>query len=71
MPRDHDDQTVHFSNVIVTVLSSVSARARSEQGQTMPEYGLLIAVIALVVIGVAVLLGADISSVFGRTGSYV
>jgi Flp pilus assembly pilin Flp len=35
----------------------------------MAEYGLLIAVIALVVVAVAVTLGGQIASVFGASGS--
>jgi Flp pilus assembly pilin Flp len=37
----------------------------------MPEYALLVAVIALVVIAAAVLLGGGISSVFGSTAHAV
>jgi len=36
----------------------------SEEGQTMAEYGLLLALIAIVVIGAIVLLGPTISGVF-------
>jgi pilus assembly protein Flp/PilA len=38
-----------------------------EAGQTMAEYGLLIAVIAIVVVIAAVALGGSISSLFGST----
>jgi Flp pilus assembly pilin Flp len=38
---------------------------RSEGGQTMAEYGILIAVIALVVVLAAITLGSSISSLFG------
>ena len=44
---------------------------RNEEGQTMAEYGILIAVIALVVIAAAVLLGGSISSLFGSAASKV
>jgi Flp pilus assembly pilin Flp len=40
-----------------------------ERGQTMAEYGLLLAVIALVVVVVAVTLGSSISHVFAGTAS--
>ncbi len=40
------------------------ARMRSETGQTMAEYGLLLAVIAVVVVAAALLLGESISSLF-------
>jgi Flp pilus assembly pilin Flp len=47
----------------------IISRARSETGQTMAEYGILIAVIALVVVVVAITLGGAISSLFGSTAS--
>lgn len=37
---------------------------RSEDGQTMAEYGLLLAVIAVIVVAAALLLGSSISSLF-------
>ncbi|MEO6859358.1 MAG: Flp family type IVb pilin [Solirubrobacteraceae bacterium] len=46
-------------------------RLRSSEGQTMAEYALLIAVIALVVILAAVLLGGNVSSTLHNTATYV
>ena len=40
------------------------ARVQREEGQTMAEYAILVAVIALVVLGAAVFLGSSISSIF-------
>ena len=40
------------------------ARMRTEDGQTMAEYGILLAVIAVVVVAAAIILGNDISSLF-------
>lgn len=45
-------------------VSSLVARMRDEEGQTMAEYGLLLAVIAVVVVAAAVFLGNSISSLF-------
>jgi len=56
---------------IPLLLGWLITRARSERGQTMAEYGILIAVIALVVVVVAVTLGGAISSLFGNTASNV
>jgi pilus assembly protein Flp/PilA len=42
-------------------------RLRAQAGQTMAEYGILIAVIALVVVLAAITLGGSISSLFGST----
>ena len=43
---------------------SLMARMRTEEGQTMAEYGLLLAVIAVVVVAAALILGKSISSLF-------
>jgi pilus assembly protein Flp/PilA len=39
-------------------------RSRDEEGQTLVEYGLLLALIAIVVIAVLILLGPAISGIF-------
>jgi pilus assembly protein Flp/PilA len=49
------------------VVSTTLARLSREDGQTMAEYGILIAVIALVVVVAAIVLGGSISSLFGST----
>jgi Flp pilus assembly pilin Flp len=46
---------------------SLHSRLRGEAGQTMAEYAILLAVIALVVVAVAVFLGSSISSIFSST----
>jgi Flp pilus assembly pilin Flp len=52
---------------MVVILSRLS----SQRGQTMAEYGILIAVIAIVVVLGAVFLGASISSLFRNTSSHL
>jgi pilus assembly protein Flp/PilA len=47
------------------------SRLTSERGQTMAEYGILIAVIAIVVVVAAVLLGGSISTLFKNTSSHL
>lgn len=49
---------------IFELANALVARARREEGQTMAEYGILIAVIAVIVIAAAALLGSSISSLF-------
>jgi pilus assembly protein Flp/PilA len=44
-------------------------RLRAEDGQTMAEYGLLLAVIAVVVVAAAIILGTDISSLFVKVAN--
>ena len=46
-------------------------RLRSEDGQTMAEYGILIGVIAVVVVAAAVLLGGNITSLFSNTSAHL
>ena len=53
------------------VVFAVLARLNSERGQTMAEYGILIAVIALIVVVAAVTLGASISALFSSTAHRV
>jgi Flp pilus assembly pilin Flp len=56
-------------NIFVNLAGMLSSSLRRQEGQTMAEYGILIAVIALVVIVVAITLGGKISSLFGSTSS--
>jgi pilus assembly protein Flp/PilA len=47
---------------LISVLAGL--RARHERGQTLVEYGLLLALIAIVVIAVLLILGPTISGLF-------
>jgi pilus assembly protein Flp/PilA len=51
-------------NSLYDVISMMLVRFRSEKGQTMAEYGILIAVIALIVVVAAVVLGSSITGIF-------
>ena len=55
-------------NDFVTMLV---VRMRSQSGQTMAEYGILIAVIAIVVVVAATTLGTNLSSLFSNTATKV
>jgi pilus assembly protein Flp/PilA len=57
-----------LSNVLQMTFSLID-RMRSEHGQTMAEYGLLLAVIAVVVVAAAIILGTDISSLFVKVAN--
>jgi Flp pilus assembly pilin Flp len=46
-------------------------RMRRDEGQTMAEYGILIAVIALIVVVAAVVLGSSISGLFSSSATKV
>jgi pilus assembly protein Flp/PilA len=43
--------------------------SRDDRGATAVEYGLLVALIALVIIGVVTTLGTKLSSIFGNVSS--
>jgi pilus assembly protein Flp/PilA len=58
-------------NSLYDLVSMLAIRMRSEKGQTMAEYGILIGVIALVVVVAAVLLGGNISSAFNSAATKV
>lgn len=45
--------------------------ARDEKGATMVEYGLLVAVIALAVVGAATTFGTSLSTMFTHAGTIV
>ena len=56
---------------LIALEGSRLTRLHVETGQTISEYGILIAVIALVVVVAAVALGGSISHVFGSTATKV
>jgi pilus assembly protein Flp/PilA len=49
---------------LISNLFSYLRNSRDEEGQTLVEYGLLLALIAIVVIAVLILLGPAISGIF-------
>ena len=58
-------------NIFFDLVGTLTARMRSERGQTMAEYGILIAVIAVIVVLAATLLGSNVSSLFSSTGGHL
>jgi pilus assembly protein Flp/PilA len=58
-------------NSLYDVVTMMIVRMRQEKGQTMAEYGILIAVIALIVVVAAVVLGGSISGLFSSTATKV
>ena len=49
-------------------LGSLHKQLTRQAGQTMAEYGILLAVISLIVVLAATLLGANVSTLFSSTG---
>ena len=58
-------------NNLFDFVSKLAIRVRHDEGQTMAEYGILIAVIALVVVVAAVVLGSSITGLFNSAASKV
>jgi pilus assembly protein Flp/PilA len=58
-------------NSLYSFIAMLQVRMHREEGQTMAEYGILLGVIALVVVGVAVLLGSSISALFSNVAGKV
>jgi len=58
-----------MTNGIFDLVGMLVARMRNQAGQTMAEYGILIAVIAVIVVVAAIALGGSISGVFTSAGS--
>ena len=56
---------------LYSVISSLLMRLRREDGQTMAEYGILIAVIAIVVVVAAALLGTNLTGLFNNTANHL
>lgn len=57
-----------MTNGIFDLVGLLVARMRNQDGQTMAEYGILIAVIAVIVVVAAVALGGSISGIFTTAG---
>jgi pilus assembly protein Flp/PilA len=53
------------------MLTTLKSMLRDDAGQTMAEYGLLIALIALVVIVAATVLGTNLSTLFSKVAQTV
>ncbi len=56
-----------MTNGIFDLVGMLVARMRTQTGQTMAEYGILIAVIAVIVVLAATLLGGSVSTLFSST----
>jgi Flp pilus assembly pilin Flp len=61
----------HIAFKLHSLAGALTTRVYREEGQTLAEYGMLIAVIAIVVVAVAVVLGSSISALFRSAASKV
>jgi Flp pilus assembly pilin Flp len=62
-----------FSIVLIIrrLISATGSMLVRAQGQTMAEYGVILAVVALIVVIVAALLGVSVASLFSSTAHKV
>jgi pilus assembly protein Flp/PilA len=51
---------------IEMLAESLTVRLRAEDGQTLAEYGMLLAVVVIVVLAAALLLGPQISALYNQ-----
>ncbi len=51
------------------IVLKIEAFLKSEKGQGMVEYGLIIALVAIVVIAAIVLLGGNLTGIFNKTAN--
>jgi pilus assembly protein Flp/PilA len=58
-------------NSLSFLISYIRLRLGRDEGQTMAEYGILIAVIAIVVVVAATTLGGSLTGLFNNTASKV
>jgi pilus assembly protein Flp/PilA len=58
-------------NSLFDLASFLKLRLGRDEGQTMAEYGILIAVIAIIVVVAALVLGSSISALFNSTAGKV
>jgi pilus assembly protein Flp/PilA len=70
MTQERKGGDLNMLDILRVIGSPLIARLRVEEGQTMAEYGLLLAVIAVIVVVAALVLGSSISALFnGVAGS--
>ena len=62
---------LHMVLAIQTGWSELTDRSRKDRGATAVEYGLMVALIAIVIIAAVVILGTNLSSLFGSAGSSI
>jgi pilus assembly protein Flp/PilA len=58
-------------SLVPVLLSYTSSLKKSEKGATAVEYGLMVALIALVIIGAVILLGTNLNTTFGSIAGKV
>jgi pilus assembly protein Flp/PilA len=58
-----------FDYMMAFIRTNITSHIKSEKGQGLVEYGLIIAVIAIAIIAAMVFLKNQIGNIFGRAGN--
>lgn len=56
---------------VMLIWEEIKASLRNEKGQGMVEYGLILALISVVVIGVLTLMGGNLNTMFNNAASKI
>ena len=60
-----------MNDLVTYVRIRLSAMAKTERGASAVEYGLLVALIAIIIIVAVTLLGSNLSSIFNKTANSI
>jgi pilus assembly protein Flp/PilA len=63
---DKKSKIQNTGGLFMNMLLNLFLRMKSEKGQGMVEYGLIIGLVAIVVIGALIALGGGLNGIFGR-----
>jgi len=60
-----------MNDLVTYVRIRLNAMAKTERGASAVEYGLLVALIAIIIIVAVTLLGSNLSSIFNKTANSI
>ena len=60
-----------MKNKLYNFMAKLMFPVRNEEGQGMVEYGLIIALVAIVVIGALIAVGGSITGIFGKASNVI
>ena len=60
-----------MNDILEHLRIQLAARIKSERGASAVEYGLLVALIAIIIIAAVTLLGSNLSSIFNKTATSI
>jgi pilus assembly protein Flp/PilA len=62
-------QNVHLKEEVQAMLNHLFAALKDEKGQALSEYGLILALVAVIAIGALTLLGGNVSTTLGNVAA--